>query len=332
MILKKLILLFISLTLLLLMACSEDSTTEPEKVNEFNLVTEVGDDYFTTYTTSGGKGVNISIAAVFDNLTDGDDSNNPYIIDYRNATDFASGHIIGAVNVSLADLMDHLADIPAGKTVLNVCYTGQTASVATAVLNMLGYEAQNLSYGMCSVTDNPNEINGTDRWKNQITGADEYTLSKNDAGAPPSRTGFPELNTSKTNAEEIIMERFPATASGWGVTFNDLMTDKDNYFIVNYWSTSDYLNIGHIEGAYQFAPKLSLQKAADLELLPTDKKVAVYCWTGQTSAQVVAYLKILGYDAYSLYYGVNGCSYNQLPDGSPKYSIPNEDYSSIITE
>ena len=42
-----------------------------------------------------------------------------------------------------------------------------------------------------------------------------------------------------------------------------------------------------------------------LKSLPTDKKIVVYCYTGQTSAQTSAYLGVLGYDAYSLLYGVN---------------------------
>jgi rhodanese-related sulfurtransferase len=301
--LKKLILFLLSLTLVLFFAaCSDDSTEPEEKVNEFDLVTAVGDVYLTDYTTPDGSPVNVSIGSVFTLLTDGNTSNDPYILDYRGAADFATGHITGAVNIALGDLMDHLEDIPDGKMVLNVCYTGQNASVATAVLNMLGYDAQNLLYGMCSVTDNPNVISGTDKWKTQITGADEYTLNKDDAGAPPSRTGFPTLSTGKKTAEEIIMERFSTAASGWGKPFEtDVLINKDNYFIVNYWSATDYATIGHIEGAYQFTPNLSLQKAEDLELLPTDQPIVIYCWTGQTSAQVAAYLRILGYDAYSLY-------------------------------
>ena len=59
-----------------------------------------------------------------------------------------------------------------------------------------------------------------------------------------------------------------------------------------------------------------------LDTLPTDKPIVVYCWTGQTSAQVTPYLRILGYDAYSMLYGMNGCSFTALPDGKPKYHAP----------
>ncbi len=67
-----------------------------------------------------------------------------------------------------------------------------------------------------------------------------------------------------------------------------------------------------------------------LQNLPTDKTIVVYCWTGQTSAQVVAYLRMLGYDAVSMYYGMNGCSYQSLTKS--KYSAPDppDGYATIL--
>jgi hypothetical protein len=43
-----------------------------------------------------------------------------------------------------------------------------------------------------------------------------------------------------------------------------------------------------------------------LKYLPTDKTIVVYCLSGQTSASVVAYLRVLGYNAQSLSFGSNG--------------------------
>ncbi|MBN1139829.1 MAG: rhodanese-like domain-containing protein, partial [Anaerolineae bacterium] len=45
--------------------------------------------------------------------------------------------------------------IPPDRDVVLVCYTGQTAGQATAALNMLGYEAYSLLYGMSSWTGDP---------------------------------------------------------------------------------------------------------------------------------------------------------------------------------
>jgi rhodanese-related sulfurtransferase len=328
MLLKRILTILLSISLIFIMACSDDdSPTEPE-VNEFNLLTAAGDDYFTNYTTPSGVSPNMSISDLFTLLTDGDATNDPYMIDFRAASAYADGHITGSINMSIGSLVDNLDNLPTDRLIVNICYTGQNASVATATLNMMGYEARNLLFGMCGVNTGEG-IEGTDKWPNQIA-ADEYTLNMVDAGDPPSRTGFPDVNTGKTNATEIMKDRFSLVTAGWGVSFSDLLANKDDYFIVNYWSYDDYMNIGHIEGAYQFTPKVDMQKDQLLELLPTDQKIAVYCWTGQTSAQLTAYLRMLGYDAYSVLYGVNGFAYGSL--SSHKYTEPTNDYTSIITQ
>ncbi len=330
-----LILLSLFIATVFFAGCDKNNPTEPKDENlEFEMVEAVGNTYFTAYTTSAGP-VNVNITAVFNTLTDQNTANDPYIIDWRSAADFATGHLKGAVNMNIKDLVAKVEDgtIPKSKTILNVCYTGQTASHATAVLNMLGYTAQNLLFGMCGVTT-ADSINGTKNWLNQIA-ADEYadqlvttkeTLSK--------EYEFPKVATGKSTVEEIIKARYKeyiAKFSSWPtIAAKDVFTDPTKFFIVNYWPEAEYLNPGHIPGAFQFTPNSSLKKDAQLKNLPTDKKIVVYCYSGQTSAQVVAYLQLLGYDAYSLLYGVNGFAYNKLTKS--KYVAPTGDYSSIVTE
>jgi hypothetical protein len=54
-----------------------------------------------------------------------------------------------------------------------VCYTGQTAGQATAALNMLGYEAYSLLFGMSSWTTDPDVF--VKRF-NPETHANDYTI------------------------------------------------------------------------------------------------------------------------------------------------------------
>ncbi|MFN8206037.1 MAG: rhodanese-like domain-containing protein [Bacteroidales bacterium] len=65
-------------------------------------------------------------------------------------------------------------------------------------------------------------------------------------------------------------------------------------------------------GAVQYTPKESMKLTASLKTLPADKPIAVYCYTGMTSAYLVAYLRLLGYDAKSILYGANGMIYDQV--------------------
>ena len=307
--LKKLLLPLLVLALLMVFGCDKDNPTEPKPVNEFNLLVKKGDVYFTSYTTASGAGVNTKITAVFDILTDNDPSNDPFIIDYRKAADYANGHIIGAVNIPLGELVSKIEDgtVPSDKMILNICYTGQTASVATALLNLLGYEAQNLLFGMCAVDTS---ISGTHKWLNQIA-ADEHAGDLVSTVSTTTTTyKFPKVATGEKEVNEIIKKAFQPT--GWTISADDVWDNPDKYFIVNYWPEADYINPGHIPGAYQFTPKASLKSDASLNLLPTDKTIVVYCYTGQTSAQVCTYLRMLGYDAKSLLYGHGGFAWTTL--------------------
>lgn len=325
---KRLIVLMLVLAIALagITGCDK-SSSEPEAVNEFDLVAAVGDVYFSNYTTASGAGVNANIAAVFDILTDGDASNDPFIIDYRASTEYNEKHIKGAVNISLGNLVAKIEDgtVPKDKMILNVCYTGQSASAATALLNMLGYEAQNLLFGMCGVDTS---ITKADNWVKQIAADERAGQMVSDESVATETHDFPTLATGETTAEEIIKKSYSDYISaGWGTVSADAVWDNtDDYFIINYWPANEYINPGHIPGAYQFTPKSSLKTTEKLNLLPTNKKIVVYCYTGQTSAQVVTYLKILGYDAYSLLYGVNGFDASAVS----KYSVPAGDYSAIL--
>jgi rhodanese-related sulfurtransferase len=102
------------------------------------------------------KTKNISSEDLFLLLNDDDAGNDPFIISVRKPEDYAKGHIPGAVNIGFTALAekDTLATIPPDRPIVVYCYTGHTGSQATALLNLLGYDATNLLFGMCSWTQN----------------------------------------------------------------------------------------------------------------------------------------------------------------------------------
>ena len=139
----------------------------------------------------------------------------------------------------------------------------------------------------------------------------QTSTAKADAG------DLPKLNTGKKEGADILRARVEALLAD--DPFNDVKVSSDavyadlgSYYVVNYWSEADY-SWGHIDGAMQYTPKADLKLDTFLKTLPTDKKVAVYCYTGQTSAHVAAFLKVLGYDSKTILYGVNGMSYDAMP-------------------
>ena len=106
----------------------------------------------------GDKAPVIKAQALFDNLNDGEPSNDPVVLSVRGSADYAIGHIPGAINISWKEIskVESLEKLPTDRQIVVYCYTGHTGAVATTALNMLGYDAINLMHGMMSWTQDPN--------------------------------------------------------------------------------------------------------------------------------------------------------------------------------
>ncbi len=235
-----------------------------------------------------------------------------YIIDIRSDVDYGTGHIEGAVNVAAGNVLAHLEgmDVSSYEKIIIVCYTGQTAGWVTSLLRLLGYNnVYDMKWGMCSWHDDY-----ATKWKNAIS--NQYWLQFTTTATDKDPLGImPSLSTGQTTGLGILEARAIAIfAEGFGaakVTSAEVFGAPDNYYIVNYWKLTHY-DVGHIPGAIQYSPKADIAFDTFLKTLPTDKTIAVYCYTGQTSAHMTAYLRLLGYDAKSLLYGCNGMMYDEM--------------------
>lgn len=228
------------------------------------------------------------------------------VIDLRKEKDFKKGHIANADNIKMKDLILYFEnDInPADyDKIAMVCYTGQTASFSTSVLRLLGYNnVYAMKWGMSSWAKPFSE-----KWMTKLTN-DFVDQVVTEVGTKAVSGDLPILTTGQTEAKAILKMRakevlntaFKSTL----VKAPELFENGNAYYINNYWPMSKY-ETGHIPGAIQYQPKKSLDTKVDLLTLPTDKKVVTYCFTGQHSAFVTAYLRLLGYDAYSLAFGAN---------------------------
>lgn len=91
----------------------------------------------------------------------------------------------------------------------------------------------------------------------------------------------------------------------------DAQANLEYYTVIDIRSLSAYEN-GHIPGAFQFTPYASLGLGQMLDNLPTDMPLVVYGWRGMFSSHVVAYLNMLGYEAYNLNFGANTLFHSSL--------------------
>lgn len=284
---------------------------------EFLALAEAGAAYINDNTDSPGV---ISAQALHDNLDE------YTVIDIRAADAYNAGHIEGAYNSSLATLLTDVGTtIPTDKPFVIACYSGQSAGFAKFALEMMGYEdVSTLGFGMSSW----NSTLSTNTWNN------------------PSNVGNYLTNSETTNNNgDLTWHDYPALTGDTSVAgrvaavlaegfkskkYADIQDNLEEYFILNYHSLADYEGTGtngvpgHIPGAYQFTPYESLGLGQMLANLPTDLPIVVYCWTGQNSAQVVAYLCMLGYDAYSLSYGANSLYYDSLTNNAVKWEASDQ--------
>jgi len=76
----------------------------------------------------------------------------------------------------------------------------------------------------------------------------------------------------------------------------------DEPYILSIRSADDYA-AGHIDGAVNAAWGADL--ASKVSMLPTDEKVYVYCYSGQTAGQAIALMRMMGVDAVSVKSGFN---------------------------
>jgi rhodanese-related sulfurtransferase len=121
------------------------------------------------------------------------------------------------------------------------------------------------------------------------------------------------LSASATDGASILAERVVAMlADGFkGVNGVDVLETPGDYFINNYWAQTDVDQYGHIVDAYRIKEDLTIELDGFMHLDPSET-VVTYCWTGQTSSMVTAYLTVLGFDSTSLKFGVNSLIYDEL--------------------
>jgi len=251
----------------------------------------------THVSLNQGKPAVIKASDLYDNLYDGDTSNDPFILSVRKAEHYALGHIPSAVNIGIANLFtkENLAKLPDNdQQIVVVCYTGHTASQATALLNLNGYNATALMWGMCSWTTDAEVTAG--KCFNKTAAGHDYSFATGIWDEDLRVTIYDSLNEGKPVA---------ATAESIYDRLND--NDTTNYPFILSLRSAEHYELGHIPGAVNIGIK-SLFTEENLAKLPYDNQIVVVCYTGHTASQATALLNAIGYNATALKWGM--CSWN----------------------
>ncbi len=302
---RKSLLILLMIALMALWGCSDDDdppTAPPAEDTTFETIATALSGYLNDPDDCPGV---IAASAIEDNLA------NYTIIDIRAQDDYNLGHITGAYNSSFATIVNDLqTTIPDDKPYIVVCYSGQSAGHVKIAMELLGYDdVKSLLFGMCGWT-----ASLTASWDNNV--ADNLgTAETENQNGDLVDYAYPDMDAD-TTVESVVNAMLGAGFKA--KSYTSIQDNLDDYFIVNYFGEADYLGNGeagvpgHIPGAFQFTPYASMGLDQMLDNLPTDMPIIVYCWTGQHSSQVTAYLNMLGYEAYSMAFGSNNLFHSNL--------------------
>jgi rhodanese-related sulfurtransferase len=213
------------------------------------------------------------------------------IIDIRSADDYNEGHIKGSVNMPWGTpaMYEMLPYIPTDKPVFVTCYSGQTAGQGVALLNMAGIPARSINLG----------------WNfglSRVDGMQEFVETEANELPSSVQTEIPE------NIMDAYRSYYEDMAEAAGTPFaSNIVTEENAKAILDAGDDdvvfvsvrrAEHFAEAHIEGAMNIPFGKGMQE--DFASLPADKKLIVYCYTGQTAGQVVGGLRMLGFDAVSL--------------------------------
>jgi rhodanese-related sulfurtransferase len=214
------------------------------------------------------------------------------VLDIRSADDYAAGHLKGAINVPWGTaISENLTSIPQDKDVYIYCYSGQTAGQAVMTLNLAGINARSAKYG----------------WNfgiSKVEGVEEVIETTENTFDGTTYEVDADIQAAIAAYYEGLADVAGTTYANYKISEDDLaalMASDEDFLLLSIRTADDYA-AGHIEGAENLPYGKTIAEGFDS--LPTDKKIVVYCYSGQTAGQTVAALRLLGYDAVSLNGGV----------------------------
>lgn len=314
------VLLLVAFLPLIALGCGSKPSAEPPKtgqqqpttppaptVSEFSQIAAAADKYL-----SAKKPPTMEAKDVYNNIVMGKDPGY-VLLSIRKPEDYAKGHVPGAINIPYGEIWkkENLAKLPKDKKIIVICYTGHTASQVTMLLNLLGYDAYAMKFGMMGWTADKDVLGIPVFEKAYGYPTDTAAVA---AGGPYD---LPTISTGKSSLEDIILARAeayltakkPPTIDAKDVYNNVVMGGDQSYFLLSV-RKPDHDNLGHVKGALTI-PFAEIAKEENLKKLPKDKKIVVICYTGHTASQTTMLLNLLGYDAYAMKFGMMGWTSNK---------------------
>jgi rhodanese-related sulfurtransferase len=290
---------------------AEEPAAEPaEPVEDFDLEAAVN-DYFANLPSNNNK---IGQADFVDLVKAGEEMT---VLDIRQPDAYAEGHINGAVNIPWgAAIAEELSTIPNDKPVFVYCYSGQTAGQAVMTLNLAGFDARSVNLGW---NFGISKVEGVE----EVTVTEAATFSASTAIEPAVQEALTDYYNGLADVADTKWKNYKISEDNL-----EAMIEADEDFYLLSIRGEDVYKEGHIQGAERMSWGAGMQES--FSMLPMDKKIVVYCYTGQTAGQTVAGLRLLGYDAVSLNGGMGMASNAPLGWSNQEKPVVSMDLSAKV--
>ncbi|MTI66092.1 MAG: rhodanese-like domain-containing protein [Firmicutes bacterium] len=275
-------------------ATSEEPNKTEESADNSEVFIQAVSDY---YTNMGDDIYKIPQDKFVEKVKAGEDM---FVLDIRQPDVYQEGHIKGAVNAPWGTaISENLDKLPKDKPVMVYCYTGQTAGQTVALLNMAGFDAKSVNLG----------------WNlgiSKVEGVEAVTeTTANEFGQPTGVEIKPEIQTALDDYFSGLKDVKGTTYANYKISEDNAkkkLDEEDSSVMFLSIRNAKHFKEGHIKSAKNIPFGNNMHR--EFNSLPKDKKIIVYCYTGQTAGQTVGTLRLLGYDAVSLN-GGTGMSINE---------------------
>jgi rhodanese-related sulfurtransferase len=213
----------------------------------------------------------------------------PMLIDVRTEGEWdADGYIEGATFISVTTIAQNLDLLPADldTPIVVYCKAGTRGQFAMITLQVMGYgNVRNLSGGILAWKDAGFEVGAT-----PLADMEFEVL------------GGPEVDAELVAAMDVFLNE--AIPAGWGqVSVEDfaMQSMEAEYFLLDVRTPGEWENDGILEGATLVTIN---DLAKNLDLIPMDMPIMVYCKAGTRGNFGAIMLQMLGYEAYNLSGGI----------------------------
>jgi rhodanese-related sulfurtransferase len=257
----------------------------------------------------------------------------PFLISVCAPDDFAKAHVPGSINIPRGAFFKpaQLAKLPPkDKMIVTYCYTGTGAVGPATVLNLMGYNAAQLEWGMMGWSRNDAGLGPASRFPES---QQNYKVVPGPQGVAVT-WARPVVATGKATLAEVLVERGDAVESAdrsvsmTAEAVQELLADNqpaNDPFVVDVRAPADFAK-GHIAGAINL-PAATLYQPGSLAKLPLGRRIVVADYNGQTAVGYSYLLSILGYNARGLQYGMMGWSTDDaLLGGFKRFPADQRDY------